>query len=862
MDAVSREDSSPPTNRLSLVLPAWNEEAVIAQAVGEAVAALAQVTAEFEVIVIDDGSTDRTAEITAALAAEDGRIRLVRQPANLGYGAALRAGFSAARHELVAFTDADCQFDLNDLAYMLPLATQYDIVSGYRIDRKDPPLRRFCSWGYNTLIQGLLGSTVRDVDCALKIFHRDQLPSIEPQSDHYFANTEMSTSARMQGLSVVEVGVRHRPRAAGVSKVSLLEVPKTLSALLPFWWQTMMFSNEAGPSAQSGDFGVSSRIPVAATAPRREEFETKPADDGTWTRNQFWAAFLLLMVVAGSLLFPQLSYPLIEPDEGRYAEIPREMLATGDWIVPLFHGEPYLDKPPLFYWLCAASYKVFGVHDWAARLVPAIAAWLTVVATYWFGSRFLGRQAAFLGSMMLALSIGFVCCGRFLILDSLLALLVTGSLFAALAAVSRGRFHWGWWLASAGLCGLGVLAKGPVALALVAPPVVAHAWLNRHPRAPRLSQWSAYLAVIAMLTIPWYVGMTLRMPGFVQYFFWEHNVNRFLSGSNHPEPFWYYAPVLLLSCMPWGLLLFPLAKYLVSRSPQIRASRTSEVGFLVLWAGWCLLFFSASRGKLPTYLLPCLPAIMLLLGHYVHETCSPFAGNVLVRVKSHRVFQRGVLYLGAAGILFAGTLLLLGLDGRIETLVHGSLWAVLLLAAVALQRRVPPKAVYAIFCVAAFAVISKLTLDAFPTWANQRSLFGGSQQTATLLRDACRQHPIACVAGDWGSVPFYLNRDDVAIFPDVHNSEIRGFLEQPGVSILVVNHAIDVNGELLQSYVPDDAQVQELTATPKATVLAIRHQGAKATGIQQVSAELPDTETRESPADPRLAHTAGHTVSR
>ncbi len=861
MDAVSQESSALCLYRLSLVLPAWNEEAVIAQAVEEATAALAQVTAEFEVIVVDDGSTDRTAEIVASLAAEDRRVRLVRQPANLGYGAALRAGFAAARHELVAFTDADCQFELGDLAYMLPLTQQYDIVSGYRIDRKDPPLRRFCSWGYNTLIQGLLGSTVRDVDCALKIFHRNQLPSLEPQADHYFANTEMSTNARLQGLSIVEVGVQHRPRAAGVSKVSLLEVPKTLSSLLPFWWQTMMFPNGATSPGQARDIQGPNRTTASVAAPRRSKTAARPDDGGGWTRKQFWAAFLLLLVVAGSLLFPSLSYPLIEPDEGRYAEIPREMLATGDWIVPLFHGEPYLDKPPLFYWLCATSYKVFGLHDWAARLVPALAAWLTVVATYWFGARFLGRQAAFLGSMMLALSIGFVCCGRFLILDSLLALLVSGSLFTALAAVSHGRFRWGWWLVSAGLCGLGVLAKGPVSLALVAPPVVAYAWLNRHPRAPRLLQWSAYLAVIAAITIPWYVGMTLRMPGFVQYFFWEHNVNRFLSGSNHPEPFWYYAPVLLLSCMPWGLLLFPLGKYLASRSPQIRARRTPEVGFLVLWAGWCLLFFSASRGKLPTYLLPCLPAIMLLLGHYVHETCSPFAGNVLVRVRSHMVFHRGVLYLGAAGILFAGTLFLLGLDGRIETLVHGLFWAGLLVAAVALQRRIPPQGVYAVFCVAAFAVVSKLTLDAFPTWASQRSLFGGTQRTATVLRDICSEHPIACVAGDWGSVPFYLNRDDVTLFPDVHNGEIRGFLERPGVSILVINHAIDVNGELLQSHVPDDAQVQELTATPKATVLAIRHDEGGATGIQQISAESP-APVSGKPADlTHFAHATGRTMS-
>ena len=124
MDTVLQESSAHTAHRLSLVLPAWNEQAVIAQAVEEAVAALAHLTVEFEVIVVDDGSTDRTAEITASLAAEDRRVRLIQQPVNLGYGAALRAGFAVARYDLVAFTDADCQFELGDLAFMLPLTDQ------------------------------------------------------------------------------------------------------------------------------------------------------------------------------------------------------------------------------------------------------------------------------------------------------------------------------------------------------------------------------------------------------------------------------------------------------------------------------------------------------------------------------------------------------------------------------------------------------------------------------------------------------------------------------------------------------------------------------------------------------------------
>src|SRR5262249_44465125 len=136
-------------------------------------------------------------------------------------------------------------FDLGDLAYMLPLTGRYDIVSGYRIDRQDPACRRLFSWGYNTLVGLLLGSPVRDLDCALKVFRREQLPALLTRSDNYFANAEMFTRARQQGLSVVEVGVRHRPRAAGQSKVSLRDIPKTLGRLLPFWWSDLLFPARA-----------------------------------------------------------------------------------------------------------------------------------------------------------------------------------------------------------------------------------------------------------------------------------------------------------------------------------------------------------------------------------------------------------------------------------------------------------------------------------------------------------------------------------------------------------------------------------------------------------------------------------------
>src|SRR5262245_34023894 len=187
---------------------------------------------------------------------------------------------------------------------------------------------------------------------------------------------------------------------------------------------------------------------------------------------------LLVLVLPALLLYPRLDFHLLEPDEGRYAEIPRELLARGDWVVPHLQGEPYLDKPPLLYWLVALSYTVFGVSPAAARLVPALAVHATVLAVYLIGRRSVGERAARLGALALALAPGFVGVGRLLVLDGLLALWVTLAILAAFEALRGGRTRPGWWLLASAALGLGVLTKGPVILILVAAPLALHRLLT------------------------------------------------------------------------------------------------------------------------------------------------------------------------------------------------------------------------------------------------------------------------------------------------------------------------------------------------------------------------------------------------
>jgi glycosyltransferase involved in cell wall biosynthesis len=231
-------DASP---RLSLVIPAYNEAAVIARAVAEAERDLAWGFTEFEILIVDDGSADETAAVVAGCLPYAPHTRLLRHDGNKGYGAALRTGFEAARFPLVAFTDADCQFHLAELKDLAGKAGEFDIVVGYRRDRKDVFRRRFYSKGYNLLTRTLLGTGLRDVDCALKVFRRSVLPSLMPESRGFFVNSEMITRARQHEFTICELPVSHRPRAGGESKVSIAEIPKTFSKLVRFWWTQVVW---------------------------------------------------------------------------------------------------------------------------------------------------------------------------------------------------------------------------------------------------------------------------------------------------------------------------------------------------------------------------------------------------------------------------------------------------------------------------------------------------------------------------------------------------------------------------------------------------------------------------------------------
>lgn len=210
--------------RISVVLPAYNEEANVELQVEAVIQTFQPITPDFEVIVVNDGSRDQTGARVQTLMSKYPNVRLVEHPKNLGYGAALYSGFTAASKEWVFLTDADRQFDLNEIHKFLPHVDRADLILGYRTPRRDPFHRRLYGWGWNWLVTLLFGYVARDVDCAFKLFKRGILDHITIQSRGATFSAEFLVRARRAGYTSVQVPVSHLPRRAGKPTGARLDV--------------------------------------------------------------------------------------------------------------------------------------------------------------------------------------------------------------------------------------------------------------------------------------------------------------------------------------------------------------------------------------------------------------------------------------------------------------------------------------------------------------------------------------------------------------------------------------------------------------------------------------------------------------
>jgi glycosyltransferase involved in cell wall biosynthesis len=222
---------------ISAVLPAYNEEDNIEKAAAQLSDVLGSLgMRDWEIIIVDDGSEDRTGEIADRLAAMDpAHLRVFHHRPNRGYAETLKTGFTNARHELLFFTDSDLQFDVGEIKHLLPLIENADIVCGFRIYRFDPLTRLVLSWGFNLLVRIVFRIGVRDIDCAFKLFRREVFDKVTIESKKFFVNAEVLAKARYFGFRLVEIGVRHYPRAAGRSTVRPSHILSTLRELAHMW---------------------------------------------------------------------------------------------------------------------------------------------------------------------------------------------------------------------------------------------------------------------------------------------------------------------------------------------------------------------------------------------------------------------------------------------------------------------------------------------------------------------------------------------------------------------------------------------------------------------------------------------------
>lgn len=308
---------------------------------------------------------------------------------------------------------------------------------------------------------------------------------------------------------------------------------------------------------------------------------------------------------------------LVRPDEGRYAEIPREMVVSGDWITPRLNGIKYFEKPALQYWATAATYEVFGEHHWTARIWPALTGFGGVLLAYFLGARLWGRREGILAAAILGSSLLYNVMGHVITLDMGLSFFLqvawTGFILANVEPAKAKRWMRMAWIGLA----LAFLSKGLVAGVLTGGVLVAYSVLNRDAGPwKRLSPVSGPLLFL-LVAAPWIVAVSLANPEFPHFFFIHEHFERFLTKVHHRyQPDWYFIPMYLLGALPWAfMLLHAMAKSWTERV----AGKFNPERFLVLWSVLTFAFFSVSSSKLPPYILPIFPAMALLGGRVLYE---------------------------------------------------------------------------------------------------------------------------------------------------------------------------------------------------------------------------------------------------
>ncbi len=326
---------------------------------------------------------------------------------------------------------------------------------------------------------------------------------------------------------------------------------------------------------------------------------------------------------------------LVGPDEPRYAWIARDMQESGDWITPRLYGKPWFEKPPLYYWGAALSFKLFGVSETSARLPSAISALLATLALAWLALRLHGAETSRWLLLLLPTTVGMIGFSHAAATDMPFAAMLTiAMVFAArllnlfppnpfppIPSPNRSALRsltsspsftsllFGFFL------GLATLAKGPAAIILSGGAVLLWAIFTKRWRDAFRCLQPVAIAGFCLTALPWYILCARRNPDFFRVFIIEHNFKRFLTPEfQHLQPFWYYIPISLLAVFPW-IFFLALAKLQIFAAWKQKSPIGFAEIFFLCWAGFTFLFFTISKSKLPGYIMPGIPPLMLLSAH-------------------------------------------------------------------------------------------------------------------------------------------------------------------------------------------------------------------------------------------------------
>jgi len=342
---------------------------------------------------------------------------------------------------------------------------------------------------------------------------------------------------------------------------------------------------------------------------------TPAGTETSWGRD-----LILLAVIFGALIAWRLgSAPLANPDEGRYAEIPREMVASGDWVTPRLDGVPYFEKPPLAYWIVAACEKFVGPSEWSVRLAPALFALGGIFACYGATRRIYGRDAGLWAAVVLGTSLLYLGLSHLLSLDMPLSVLMSATLFCFILGVREapgGRRRWlfhGLYAFAA----LATLTKGLEGFLVTG--AVMFLWLMVFGQWGRLRplHLPSGIALFLAIAAPWHVLVASRNPGWAHFYFVYEHLQRYTdSAHGRYQPFWFFIPIVLAGLFPWTGFLWPSLRDALAGG-WARRRENAEAWFFATWAAFIFLFFSGSHSKLIPYILPVLPPLAVLTGRWL-----------------------------------------------------------------------------------------------------------------------------------------------------------------------------------------------------------------------------------------------------